>query len=107
MSDSNRRQFYRIPYPAEERPRLVVGSAIHEVLNCSEKGLMFRPSKGEAFQEGDAVIGRMRLASREEIPVAGTVVRVEDGRVSVHLDASHIPFALIIKEQLHLRRDDR
>ncbi|HEY8468504.1 MAG TPA: hypothetical protein VIL18_02620 [Longimicrobiales bacterium] len=35
------RAHYRIQYPVNERPRLLVAGREYEVLNCSEKGVGF------------------------------------------------------------------
>lgn len=105
MRSSNRRDFFRIPYPEDERPRLVLGSTICEVLDCSEGGLLFRPSPLELYEVGQHVDGRLRLIGGHEAQVAGRITRVTEDAVSVKLEVG-IPFGIILKEQLHLRRED-
>lgn len=105
MESSDRRSFFRIAYPEHERPRLVVGSTICEVLDCSERGLLFRPSPVEEYEVGQHLEGRLRLTGGLETPVEGEIVRVTGQAVSVKLDVG-VPFGLILKEQLHLRRPD-
>ena len=99
----NRREFYRIPFPETERPRVVVGTSISEVIECSERGLSFQPATG-AGDVGDLVEGRIRFPRGVELPIRGEVVRVGDDRVSLALHGTGIPFAVIFQEQLHLRR---
>jgi hypothetical protein len=104
---ANRRDFYRIPYPAEDRPRFVVGDSICEVLDCSERGLRYRPSIPETPALRDVVTGRLRFLRGEEIHLRGEVVRVKGGEVAVHLVDAGIPFGTILQEQFYLRRAAR
>ena len=99
----NRREFYRIPFPETERPRVVVGTSISEVIECSERGLSYQPAT-ESGDVGDVVEGRIRFPRGVELPIRGEVVRVGDDRVSLALHGTGIPFAVIFQEQLHLRR---
>lgn len=106
MVFDNRRQHYRIPFPEDERPRFVVGLAISEVIECSERGLSYHPSAAPG-EVGDEIDGRLRFPRGVELPVRGEVMRVQDDCVSVALKGAGIPFAVIFQEQLHLRRGDR
>lgn len=103
MAFDNRREYYRIPFPESERPRVVVGTSISEVIECSERGLSFHPS-ADPGEVGDVVEGRIRFPRGVELPFRGEVVRVAEDRVSLELKGSGIPFAVIFQEQLHLRR---
>ena len=105
MSLDNRREYYRIPFPRTDRPRMVVGTTITEVLECSERGLSYRRvAAGDGEGLGDLVEGRLRFPRGVELPVRGEVVRVGEDRVSVELERPGIPFAVIFQEQLHLKR---
>lgn len=99
----NRREYYRIPFPESDRPRVVVGTTISEVIECSERGLSFEPAS-EPGDVGDVVEGRIRFPRGVELPIRGEVVRVGEDRVSLALKGTGIPFAVIFQEQLHLRR---
>jgi hypothetical protein len=99
----NRREYYRIPFPESDRPRVVVGTTISEVIECSERGLSFEPA-AEPGDVGDVVEGRIRFPRGVELPIRGEVVRIGDDRVSLSLKGTGIPFAVIFQEQLHLRR---
>lgn len=99
----NRREYYRIPFPETDRPRVVVGTSISEVIECSERGLSYQPS-AEVGDVGDQVEGRIRFPRGVDLPIRGEVVRVGEDRVSLSLKGPGIPFAVIFQEQLHLRR---
>lgn len=104
MNRTNRREFYRIPFPDAERPRLVAGLDILEVIDCSEKGICFAPSQGALPEVGQRIEGRLRFPRGVEVSVAGAVVRSDAERVSLELAAGGIPFYVILQEQLYLRR---
>jgi hypothetical protein len=100
---NNRRQYYRIQYPAFERPRLVSGWSITEVLECSERGIRFRTAGGPP-DEGTRVSGRVGLRHGQEVRIAGVVVWSDADEVALHLDDEPIPFLCILREHLYLRR---
>jgi hypothetical protein len=106
VSFENRREYYRIPFPESDRPRVVVGTAISEVIECSERGLSYHPAS-EAGGLGEVQEGRLRFPRGVELPIRGEIVRVSGDRVSLSLQGTGIPFAVIFQEQLHLRRGGR
>lgn len=106
MAFDNRREYYRIPFPESQRPRMIVGLSISQVIDCSERGLSYEPA-AEPADVGDVVEGRIRFPRGVELPIRGEVVRVGADRVSLALKGTGIPFAIIFQEQLHLRRGDR
>jgi hypothetical protein len=99
----NRRQHYRIRYSETDGPRLVFGSCISEVLECSERGLRFRTA-GAPPDRGTPIIGRLALRHGKEIHIAGRVAWSDSKVVAVHLDREPIPFLDMMREQLFLRR---
>lgn len=103
MAFDNRREYFRIPFPETDRPRVVVGTSISEVIECSERGLSYEPA-ADPSDVGDLVEGRIRFPRGVELPIRGEVVRVGKDRVSLALKGTGIPFAVIFQEQLHLRR---
>lgn len=107
MPNPNLRRSFRIRYPVESRPRLVLGSYICEVLDCSERGLRFRPSGPLCITPGDALRGRLRFPRGEEIAIAGAAVRSEEGTIAIELSGRGVPFGVILQEQLYLRRAAR
>ena len=102
----NRRQHYRVRYPAAETARFVFGSTISEIFECSERGLRFRAA-GEPLEEGTRVNGRISMRHGKEVRISGTVVWSQDGSVALNLDRLPIPFLAIMREQLYLRSAQR
>ena len=99
----NRRQHYRIRYPADERPRFVHGTNISEVLECSERGIRLRVY-GDPLPPGTPMSGRLTLRHGVQVSVAGKVVWSDEENVAIHLDVAPIPLLAIIREQLYLRK---
>jgi len=104
MDRPNFREFFRIVYPWDERPRFVLRSQICEVLDCSERGLRFRVESPGALAVGSEISGRLRLNRGPEVVVAGVVVRVGDGEIALSLQEPGVSFHLILKEQIRLRK---
>jgi hypothetical protein len=98
----NRREYYRIAYPAAERPRLVLGTSIYEVHDCSETGIRFQLGETAPLESGAPLQGRLRLRCGAEVRVQGAVLRQEGDMVTASLGAG-VPLGAILKEQLHLR----
>lgn len=103
MDPINRREHYRIPYAEQDRPRLVVGTAICEVIDCSETGVRFRPSAALDLAAGAGLGGRLRLRCGSDVALRGTVVRAGEDEVALRLEERGIPFRLILREQIELR----
>jgi hypothetical protein len=96
------RSHYRIEYPRRARPVLELDEVKYSVVDCSENGIRFK-SGGVTFQRGDPVAGVIRFPGRGETPVAGVVVRVQEGHVALLLEETGIPFPMILSEQRYLR----
>ena len=104
----NRRNHYRVVFPPEIRPRLLLDgpSAAHtvlEVLECSERGLRFAPPVRWQHPPGAQLSGRLMFARGAEAHVAGTVQRVETGSVALLLNRRGIPLGTILDEQRYIR----
>ena len=95
-----KRQFFRIEYPVEERPWLLLGNDKFEVLDASERGLRIVPLKGQPLPT--MVKGTLQFRDGSECQVAGNVSRqTEEGHLVVQLTLG-ISLTLIMKEQRRL-----
>ena len=105
---ANRRDHYRIQFPVEERPRILLDSQgalrlVCDVIECSESGLRFlTPTRG-LRGAGTAVSGTVVFAGGAEVHVAGTVIRVQGEEVALRLGRAGIPLAVVLEEQRRLR----
>ena len=114
MPTENRRGFYRIYFPAEARPRLLLDApggsqaggvhSVAEVLECSERGLRFAtPDRWPQPPVGAMVSGLLAFARGVDTRIAGTVTRVGPEGVALLLNRQEIPLGTILDEQRWLR----
>jgi hypothetical protein len=104
----NRRDYYRIHFPVEERPRMLLDSQgavrlVCEVLECSERGLRFLSPTRWLRGSGAAVSGTIVFGGGTEVHVSGSVIRVQGDEVAVLLGREGIPLAVVLEEQRRLR----
>ncbi len=103
--EPNQRGHFRIEYPRQERPALVLHDQALEVVDCSESGLRYvLPSEEPVPQIGSEVRGVLRFHGGEEVNVEGVVSRLDGPTAAVLLSGGEIPFAIILREQQSLRR---
>jgi hypothetical protein len=103
--DSDQRDFYRIQYPAADRPRLRIGALVSEVLNLSETGVRFEPAPGLALVVGSSVSAELRFHDGQQLAISGRVHSVQlEPRIAVLQLSSGVPAAKILQEQQLLRQ---
>lgn len=101
---SERRDSYRVEYPIEERPRLVLeGGKSCAVRNVSEYGLCYRITEPFNGEIGDPIAGMLYLHEGERVKIEGNVVRIDEREVALHLEKK-VSFAILIAEQRYLRK---
>lgn len=107
MSYEFERAHYRIQYPESARPVFVPGHLPrgYPVIDCSEKGIRYQPEDPHLPRIGTEARGTVRFRSGEEVAVSGTVVRIQDGDVALHLTAAAIPWRVLLRELFFLRRE--
>jgi hypothetical protein len=98
MSFEHERAHFRIQYPTAARPRLVVGEAVHEVIDLSEGGIRFRPSTPLELERDDEVQGVLRFARGEETHLLGRVLRSDGRDVVLRIEAG-VDFRTVLDEQ--------
>ena len=104
----NRRDYYRIHFPAEARPRILLDSGgpvrlVCEVVECSERGLRFVSATRWLRGAGAPVSGTVCFDGGEEVHVSGSVLRVQGDEVAVLLGREGIPLSVVLAEQRRLR----
>lgn len=102
MRNPRERAYYRVEYPIQERPALVVGEVEMAVHDVSEHGVRFARHPDLRLSEGDAVSGLIRFRDRGELQVEGQVVWIRGPLAALEL-AVPVPFGTILDEQRHLR----
>ncbi len=100
------REHYRVVYPEAARPRLIGGGLERDVIDLCEEGLRYRPADAEVRAIGDVIDGFVRLRRGAEVGVTGTVVRVDEREIALHLTVG-IPLRVVLEEQRYLREHRR
>ena len=108
MDIQNRRGYYRIHFPKEVRPRLLLDApgGVHtvcEVVEVSERGLRFEAPTQWLLPVGASVSGTLAFARGAEARVAGSVIRVQEHEVALLLNRQAIPLGVVLAEQRWLR----
>lgn len=108
LDPNNRREAFRIPYPAGSRPLLRLEAALAgprglvslEVLDVAEEGLRLLVPEG-ALLEG-TLRGNLIFPEGETAVVVGEVVRCSGGEAALRLSRA-LPPRLLVEEQRRLR----
>jgi len=104
MSFIDRRAHERVQYAASERPRLMVGAASYEVLDCSERGLLLARSGDALGETGLDIQGKIRFPTGVEVTVEGVVLRAQEDSIAIQFTGLWIPRDVILAELRRLRQ---
>ncbi|HEY4303281.1 MAG TPA: hypothetical protein VGM82_02345 [Gemmatimonadaceae bacterium] len=102
METPSRRNLYRIVYPLEERPSFEVRLSLHDVVDCSERGMRYTLNHQTIPAVGTRILGTLHFRRGESVRVHGTVLRTERAIVVLALDPP-LAFAEVMAEQRYLR----
>ena len=97
-----KRKYYRIEYPASLRPTLKIRKHEFEIVNISEKGVMFLSDKKSRFARW--VNGEVTFYDGQAIGVEGRIVWKHAENIGMFLMIKSIPYARILSEQRLLAR---
>jgi c-di-GMP-binding flagellar brake protein YcgR len=101
-----RRQYFRIRYPAKLAPEIVIWARNFRVVDISEMGVRFtNPDKLE-FPIGYVVRGVITFYDKESLQVSGSVAWANGDDVALRL-VKGIPFSRVLSEQAFLRRAEQ
>ena len=102
MRYSRQRAFYRVQYPTQERPTLLVGSVETPVFDVSEYGIRFAAHADLDLELGQRIDGVLRFRERATQGIQGEVVWIRNRAAALKL-LEPIPFGVILDEQRYLR----
>ena len=97
MSD-NRRQYYRLPYPATMMPLIRIAGKEYSVPEISEGGLRIRCTDRNDFGIGDEVSGEIAFAENDTLTISGVILR-RDGKDLIIAPLEGISFKRVVREQ--------
>ena len=100
--EQEKRRYYRIEYPASMRPILKIRKHEFEVMDISEKGIMFLADKKTRF--GRWVSGEITFYDGQTIGIEGKVVWKHENDIGMFLNLKSIPYSKILSEQRFFAR---
>lgn len=100
--DIQRRRFFRLPYPRTAQPplRSEDGSS-YKVLEISEKSVVLELHRGEPFEVGEAVCGKIIFHDNQSEYIEGMVYRLDPRGAVVTLN-NNISFHNVMREQSYI-----
>jgi hypothetical protein len=98
-----RRQYFRIRYPAKYAPVVEIWGRKFQVYDICEMGVRFINPHGLAFPEGYVVRGTITFHDFETIQISGSVAWTKGEDVALRL-VRGIPFTRVLAEQAFLRQ---
>jgi len=97
----NKREFYRLRYPTQCRPTLILLGKNYEVIDICEKGVKFLLVTGRELRPGMEVQFTITFHD-DSLNLAGEILRVDERTAVIHLE-NPIPLGRIIEEQRYVR----
>jgi hypothetical protein len=106
MSESNRRESFRIVYPLQACPSFVWRGEMARVIDCSERGFRIEVQCYKDLPKlNDRVYGRVVFLDGSAVSVQGVVRHVRRRIVGVHFEEPGVPWRILLREQVALRND--
>ncbi len=107
---SNNRDFFRLEYPAADRPTIVVSGMTYEVLDLSEEGVKFAVPSSFKPNPALKIRGTITFKDGKSVDVVGTVLRIlerKDKNQCVLTLTSGVPLPKMMEEQRYLLKKYR
>lgn len=105
MGSNQKRDHYRLEYPVNDRPTVLISGLRYEVIDASEQGLKFRCNNTITPEKNSLFRGTVFFQDGKNYEVSGTVLRYDpESDHCVVLLTKGIPLAKMIEEQLLLIR---
>lgn len=111
MSDSTnqndeRRQNYRIIYPENYHPSLIIRNIQFDIMDLSETGLRFK-LKENVKLPGDLFHAQVMLHDNSSVEILGRIIRITGQHAAMFMVVKKIPYQIILAEQSFLRNIDK
>ena len=95
-----RRRYFRLEYPPDERPELIIGKKTFQVLDISERGVRFVNDEDARFAEW--VKGTITFHDGVSIEVEGKIVWEHADEMGIQISIAPIPPGRVLQEQRYL-----
>jgi len=97
----DRRQFFRLVYPRDSAPGIIINGRLFFVLDICERAIRFQRDASRYYQSGQKITATLIFHDGSKFDVNGWVGRVYQNEVVVML-LKHIPYQKIIAEQISI-----
>ncbi|BCL73489.1 conserved hypothetical protein [Vibrio nigripulchritudo MADA3029] len=98
-----KRKYYRLRYPKQERPVLRVKDQYYHICEVSEKGIRVLMANVASLYRGLSMAGTLRLNANTHIPVEGSLLRFDKNEVIFQLSKGP-SLKNMVEEQRHIRK---
>jgi hypothetical protein len=105
-SGRERRAYFRVVYPTDNRPILTIRSIPYPIIDICEIGIRFYNSEHMKLP-GDIFQAVVTLHDNEPINIIGRIIRIADTEAAMMMTIRGIPYRKIISEQAYLRQLNR
>lgn len=95
------RNYFRLEYPAEVRPKILIDQTSYPIINLSEGGVKLRVPRQEGFSPTDQLNGVIIFHNSDQTEVIGKVIRQEKDAIVLQLSEG-VPLQQIMVEQRFL-----
>jgi hypothetical protein len=103
LSGRERRAYFRVMYPDEQRPNILIRNILFKVIDICEIGVRF--SNPEHIRlPGDIFQAVVTLHDEDPINIVGRIIRIADEEAAMMMTIRGIPYRKIIAEQAFLRQ---
>jgi hypothetical protein len=103
---TERRQYYRLMYPQELAPEVVILGTTFRVLDIAEKGMRFLKDFYVRMDTGQSIRGVLIFQDLSKFEFQGYILRVVN-REAVVIFLKNLPYQKIMSEQLFLQRNSK
>jgi hypothetical protein len=102
LSGRERRAYFRVVYPADQRPIIVIRNMQFVIIDICEIGIRFY-NPDHLKLPGDIFQAVVTLHDEEPINIVGRIIRISDQEAAMMMTIRGIPYRKIITEQAYLR----
>ncbi|MDV7105371.1 PilZ domain-containing protein [Vibrio sp. TH_r3] len=102
-NQSQRREYFRLRYPKNERPRAIILNRDFRVCEISEKGTRILFTNSHPVSRGVTIRGSIRFHDGTEIEIEGHVIRLDDNELVAQLTKGP-DLKRMTTEQIYLRK---
>ena len=102
-SPEDRRENFRLTYPQDYAPIILLGGKVFNVKDISEKGLRFEKDWLGKFLPNQFVRATLVFPGGDRLELSGIIVRIKEFDVALLL-VKRIPYQKILNEQMIMRQ---